>query len=130
MSEESPYRRSAEVPTAIGNVGSSTLPSNNPDSVLENAFCCFDPSQEPNHIQRFAETLCERFWHAFKSNKFQPNLRFDSAACQKETLSALSPAWRSRVFHGGNRECAQTSSNLETASHEASAGTNARRPSF
>ncbi len=64
------------------------LPSNNPDSVLENAFCCFDPSQEPNHIQRFAETLCERFWHAFKSKKFQPNLRFDSAACQKEIVSA------------------------------------------
>ena len=67
------------------------LPSNDPDSVLVNAFCCFDPSQEPNHIQRFAETLCERFWHAFKSNKFQPNLRFDSAACQKEIVSAQLP---------------------------------------
>src|SRR2546427_11955697 len=67
------------------------LPSNDPDSVLVNAFCCFDPSQEPNHIQRFAETLCERFWHAFKSNKFQPNLRFDSAACQKEMVSARWP---------------------------------------
>src|SRR5437660_9769008 len=50
------------------------LPSNDPDSVLVNAFCCFDPSQGPNRIQRFAETLCERFWHAVKSNKSQPNL--------------------------------------------------------
>src|SRR2546427_323585 len=65
------------------------LPSNDPDSVLVNAFCCFDPSQDPNHIQRFAETLCERFWHAFKSNKFQPNLRFDSAACQKGMVLAV-----------------------------------------
>ena len=88
------------------------LPSNDPDSVLVNAFCCFDPSQEPNHIQRFAETLCERFWHAFKSNKFQPNLKVRLSGMSKgnrfETLRAVgenltSTVWvtppRGRNFH-------------------------------
>src|SRR5882762_7327614 len=75
----------------MGNVGLSTLPPNNPDQSSRTPFVVLI-RRKGRIAFSDSETLCERFWHAVKSNKSQPNLTSTRRRVKRKSFRHSGPA--------------------------------------